>query len=200
MVAVRTRSLVVRTPSITSTSSVLPCLAVILAIGSLMMLQFERRGSNVLYGALAALNDETATKAETRQHEQSSPPSPELPNIFSLMVELQFSDEAARDAFLTDIAPLAQAVRDTEPGTLAYQVMQSDKDPLHVLMMERYTEKEHAYLRVHKQSDAFVAFRPKLQALQDAGKVTLSGHSYTDTAVGFAHREEAAPASRRDEQ
>jgi quinol monooxygenase YgiN len=116
-------------------------------------------------------------------------------SFFSLLVELQFSNEAAKQTFLHDIAPLAEYVEQHEKGettgggtTLTYQVLQSDSDPLHLLMMERYTDKDHAYLRVHKQSSAFLKFRPKLQALQDAGQVTITGHSYSDTRIGFSHR------------
>jgi hypothetical protein len=55
-------------------------------------------------------------------------------------------------------------------------------------VLERYKDKEHAYLTVHKSSGPFLAFRPKLLAMQDAGYVTISGHSYLDAKVGFGDR------------
>jgi hypothetical protein len=64
----------------------------------------------------------------------------------------------------------------------------SDQDSLQVLVLERYKDKEHAYLTVHKSSGPFLAFRPKLLAMQDAGYVTISGRSYLDAKVGFGDR------------
>jgi quinol monooxygenase YgiN len=150
-------------------------LATILVVFSFAVLQLGLRGGPGGIG-IHAFSLETSKAAEETE-------------FFSLMVELQFSNEAAKHVFLQEIAPLADHVEKNErAGTLTYQVLQSDKDPLHVLMMERYVDKEQAYLRVHKQSTAFLAFRPKLQALQDAGKVAITGHSYSDTRIGFAHR------------
>ena len=104
---------------------------------------------------------------------------------FSLMVTLQFSDLPDKEQFLRDIHPVVEHCRTKEPGTLSYEVLLSDKDPHQVLIMERYKDKEVAYLQVHKSSEPFLTFRPKLQALQDAGRVQISGHSYLDSKVGY---------------
>lgn len=107
---------------------------------------------------------------------------------FSLLVTLKFSAEEHKKAFLDDIAPLAKFVQEKEPETIAYEVLLSDKDPLRVLIMERYKDKENAYLKVHRSSQQFLEFRPKLQAMQEAGYVTVDGESYLDSGVGFGDR------------
>lgn len=107
---------------------------------------------------------------------------------FSLLVTLQFQDDQSLQTFLQYITPVAKYVRDHEPDTLAYEVLLSDKDPLQVLVLERYRDKEEAYLKVHKSSKPFLEFRPKLGKLQEEGKVVISGHSYIDSMVGFGDR------------
>jgi quinol monooxygenase YgiN len=107
---------------------------------------------------------------------------------FSLMVTLQFTATEYKEQFLREIQPEADYVKANEPGTLAYNVLLSDQDPLQVLVLERYQDKEEAYLQIHKSSTPFLAFRPKLQAMQEAGHVTISGHSYLDSGVGFGDR------------
>lgn len=107
---------------------------------------------------------------------------------FSLLVTLQFQDDDSLQQFLKDIAPVARYVKEHEPDTLAYEVLLSDKDPLQVLVLERYRDKENAYLKVHKSSEPFLIFRPKLAQMQTDGKVTISGHSYLDSMIGFGDR------------
>mmetsp|Transcript_4956 Transcript_4956/g.14371 ORF Transcript_4956/g.14371 Transcript_4956/m.14371 type:complete len:177 (-) Transcript_4956:304-834(-) len=108
--------------------------------------------------------------------------------VFSLLVTANFDSVEHKDEFLKDFGPYAQYVKTHEPTTLAYEVLLSDKDPLQVLILERYQDKDHAYLQVHRSSDEFQAFRPKLKAMQDQGFVTLSGHSYLDAGLGFGDR------------
>lgn len=107
---------------------------------------------------------------------------------FSLLVTLQFSATEHKETFLKDIQPLAEYIKTSEPMTLAYEVLLSDKDPLQVLILERYQDKEVAFVQVHRSSEPFQAFRPKLQAMQEAGHVTVSGHSYLDAGLGFGDR------------
>jgi quinol monooxygenase YgiN len=107
---------------------------------------------------------------------------------FSLLVTLQFSLAEHKEKFLRDFQPLADYVKVQELDTLAYEVLLSEKDPLQVMIMERYKDKDVAYLMVHKSSAPFLAFRPKLQAMQEAGHVTISGNSYLDSGVGFGDR------------
>lgn len=99
-----------------------------------------------------------------------------------------FSAAEHRDDFLEAFRPFAAYVRDHEPKTISYEALQSDKDPLQVMLLERYEDKEVAYLQVHRSSKEFLEFRPKLKAIQDAGHVTMDGHSYVDTMIGFGDR------------
>lgn len=109
--------------------------------------------------------------------------------IFSLLVTLQFADASSKARFFDDISPVAEHCRLHEPDTLSYQIMESDKDPLQVMVVERYRDKDHAYLQIHKSSAPFLTFRAKLQAMQTDKKVTVSGHSYLDHAsIGYAQR------------
>lgn len=107
---------------------------------------------------------------------------------FSLFVTLQFSAEEHKETFLQDIAPLAAYIRNEEPDTIAYEVLLSDQDPLKVLVMERYKDKDNAFLKVHRSSPLFLEFRPKLKAMQEAGYVTIQGNSFLDSGVGFGDR------------
>lgn len=107
---------------------------------------------------------------------------------FSLLVTLKFTETEHKEQFLRDFAPVAGHAQAHEPDTLAYEVLISDQDSLQVLVLERYRDKDNAYLTVHRSSEPFLAFRPKLKAMQDAGYVTVSGHSYLDSKVGFGDR------------
>lgn len=107
---------------------------------------------------------------------------------FSLFVTLVFSAEEKKESFCNEFATLAEYVMKNEPDTLAYELLLSDKDPLRVLIMERYKDKENAYLKIHRSSEAFLAFRPKLKAMEDVGDVTIHGDSYLDAGLGFGDR------------
>ena len=107
---------------------------------------------------------------------------------FSLLVKLEFKEESFKDQFLKDMAPLAKYVKEEEPDTLAYEVLFNDKDPLKVLVLERYKDKEIAFLKVHRSSLPFQEFRPKLKAMIDGGYVTMEGDSYIDSMLGFGDR------------
>ena len=107
---------------------------------------------------------------------------------FTLLVTLKFKSENYVDQFLSDIKPLCDYIKANEPTTLAYEVMKSDKDPLMVTLMERYADKDEAYLKIHKSAKPFLEFRPKLKAVQDDGNVEISGESYLDSMVGFGDR------------
>ena len=76
--------------------------------------------------------------------------------------------------------PYARWVQENEPNTLMYQLMKSDKTPLFYNIIERYADKERDFLGAHRGSDKFQAFREKLKAMQDDGKVVLEGESYVD--------------------
>lgn len=73
--------------------------------------------------------------------------------IFSLLVTLVFQEETFKDEFLREIAPVAEHCRLYESKTtLSYQILQSDQNPLQLMVLERYVDKERAYLQIHKSS------------------------------------------------
>ena len=108
--------------------------------------------------------------------------------VFSLLVTAQFDSVEHKLEMLGHFKAVAEHVKSHEPTTLAYEVLLSDKDPNQVMVLERYQDKENAFLKVHRSSAPFLEFRQKLQAMQDKGFVTLSGHSYLDSGVGFTDR------------
>ena len=110
--------------------------------------------------------------------------------VFSLFVTINFDSVERREQFLEGIKPVAEYVQSSEPDTLAYEVLLSDKDPLQVLVLERYTDKENAYLKVHRSSAPFLAFKIFFQAMLNEGQLQISGHSYLDSGVGFGDRNE----------
>jgi quinol monooxygenase YgiN len=130
----------------------------------------------IFYGEVSALG-----VRPLRNQKMSQPP-------FSLLVTLKFTTTEHKEQFIRDIAPVAAYVQAHEPDTLAYEILLSDQDSLQLLVLERYKDKDHAYLTVHRSSEPFLAFRPKLKAMQDAEYVTVSGHSYLDAKVGFGDR------------
>ena len=67
---------------------------------------------------------------------------------------------------------------------LRYEVAQSDKDPLRYVILERYRSKDD-YLGAHRRSPAFREFRPQMRALQESGRVTVTGSSYQELGIGF---------------
>jgi quinol monooxygenase YgiN len=107
---------------------------------------------------------------------------------FSLFVTLQFQDLSTKNEFLDDIRPLMEYIRVHEPTCIGYEVLLSDQNELQVLILERYQDKDIAFLQIHRSSAEFLAFRPKLQAMQSAGRVTMSGQSYYDSNLGFVGR------------
>jgi quinol monooxygenase YgiN len=102
---------------------------------------------------------------------------------FFLGVTIQFPNEADLKTFETEFKPLAKYVEEKELGTISYILMHSDKDPLQVMILERYKNKDY-YLNVHKSSKEFLEFRAKLNTLIERGAV-VNGHSYIESNVGF---------------
>ena len=98
------------------------------------------------------------------------------PNAWSLTIQLRFKDTESRVEFLKHWAPLARYVRDAEPFCLLFEAIQSDKDPLLLIVDERYIDK-NVYVEKHRSSAAFHAFRPHMQKLQDEAKVEVLGES-----------------------
>ena len=103
---------------------------------------------------------------------------------FVLAVNLQFQDNVSAENLLKAWGQAAEWCVKNEPFLYAYEVAQSDQDPLKYLVYERYRSKAD-YLETHKSSPAFKEFRPKMQALQESGQVVVSGHSFDEVGVGF---------------
>mmetsp|Transcript_31095 Transcript_31095/g.29932 ORF Transcript_31095/g.29932 Transcript_31095/m.29932 type:complete len:160 (-) Transcript_31095:128-607(-) len=105
-----------------------------------------------------------------------------------LTVTLTFQFMEDRDAILADWSQnVVPHCRQHEPFLYHYEAGISDDDKnnnLQVIILERYANKD-LYLKVHKTSDAFLKFRPKLQALQENGKVKIEGFSYQEGGYGF---------------
>jgi quinol monooxygenase YgiN len=115
--------------------------------------------------------------------------SQEGSRVFTLSVALKFRDEQAKSDFLSLLSTYSPYVEEHEPTTLTYQMMQSDKDSLEMLLLERYVNK-NAYLNVHRKSPEFVRYREKVTALSgvDGGGapgLVMQGSSYDDIEIGF---------------
>ena len=79
---------------------------------------------------------------------------------------------------------LAEYIRLHEPTTLSYMWYDSDKDETQAYIYERYVNK-NAYLEIHRKSDAFLKFRDLLTSYQSVQEVTIDGHSYLESNLGF---------------
>lgn len=109
-------------------------------------------------------------------------------NAFVLLVNLQFTSLEYRNTFLKLIEPVCEDVRAEELSkgtTLSYKVSISDKDPLMVIVLERYSDRENGYLLVHKNGKEFLLFRDELKAMQERNEVTIAGESYLETDLGY---------------
>lgn len=100
-----------------------------------------------------------------------------LASAWSLAVELTFSSEAKVTQMLEAIVPLVDYIKESEPTTLGYKVMKGDEDPLKVMIMERYVDKDDAYLKVHRSSQEFLDFKGKLRELAPE----VDGHSFNES-------------------
>lgn len=107
---------------------------------------------------------------------------------FLLGVTLKFKSIQDKEYFKEIFKPMAEYVRKNEPLTLSYILYESDKEPYTgVYILERYVDKEEAYLKIHKQSETFLSFRSKLQNMVAEGKVTIEGESYIESDIGYFH-------------
>jgi quinol monooxygenase YgiN len=125
------------------------------------------------------------------------------PKAFVLAVNLKFTTLGHRDAFLRLVDPLCKDVlvnegpknhyhsstsssaSTTTETTLSYKVAISDKNPLLVLILERYSDKDYGYLQVHRSGSEFQKFREKLKGMEEEGGVEIHGESYLETDLGF---------------
>jgi len=115
-----------------------------------------------------------------------SPPQPrrmEAPDGFFLGVKVIFPNEYDKMEFRSEFDRIATFVRDHEPLTISYELLQSDKDPLQIFILERYKDKS-AYLDIHKSTKEFMVFRAKFQKMIERG-AKVDGDSYLETGIGF---------------
>ena len=103
---------------------------------------------------------------------------------FMLSVGLKFTDNSSAETLLKAWGKAARYCIENEPFLFAYEVAQSDKDPLSYVILERYASKSD-YLGAHRRSPAFKEFRPQMKALQDSGAVVVTGSSYDELGIGF---------------
>lgn len=102
---------------------------------------------------------------------------------FYLGVVVTFPNISERERFVSSWTPLAKYVKEQEIGTLSYELLYSERDPLRILINERYETKEY-YLKVHKSSAEFLTFRKKFDQILKNGAV-VDGHSYNESGIGF---------------
>eukprot|EP01039_Chlorochromonas_danica_P008632 gene8632-9512_t len=104
-------------------------------------------------------------------------------HAFFLGVSVRFPSDEDQKEFERIFKPLSDHVRKNELGTLSYIVMRSDKEARHIMILERYKNKQY-YLDVHKTSEPFKTFRDQFQELISKGAV-VDGHSYVESDLGF---------------
>ena len=124
-------------------------------------------------------------KITTTKSNGSRAPSNDSGSAFVLLINLKFTTLDHRDNFFKIIKPLCKDMVENEPTTLSYQVAISDKDPLVVNLLERYADKDNAYLTVHKSGAEFLKFREQLKEMQEKGYVVIVGDSYVETDLGY---------------
>lgn len=105
-------------------------------------------------------------------------------DVFTLGVTVKFLKPEDKVEFLVLFKPLAEHISKYEKSTLSYELMNSDKDPLQLYILERYIDK-HAFLEIHKKTPEFLAFRAKLADMQKDKGVTLDGASFIESGYGY---------------
>jgi quinol monooxygenase YgiN len=105
------------------------------------------------------------------------------PSAFFLGVTVMFPNNELKAKFETEFKMLAEYVRKSEPLTFTFELLQSDKEPMQMFVLERYQDKS-AYLDIHKKSNQFIMFRENFQRMIEEG-VVINGHSYLETGIGF---------------
>lgn len=105
------------------------------------------------------------------------------PNAFYLGVKVIFPNGADMSEFESEFERLAEYVRRSEPSTVSYELLRSDKNDLQIYILERYRTKDD-YLEIHKKSKPFLAFREKFQRMIERGAV-VDGDSYLESGIGF---------------
>lgn len=117
-------------------------------------------------------------------HFSHRPRKSEVENAFVLGVSVKFRSTTDKDNFKDIIGPVADYIAKFELNTISYEVMDSDKEPTQIYILERYKTKRD-YLEVHRKTEIFLSFREKFQAMITAGLATVDGHSYIESGIGF---------------
>lgn len=145
-----------------------------------------------LFFAGYLLGSKRSTSNSNHRNSSNSGDKGDGGGAFVLLVNMKFVSIIHRDKFLTLIEPVCKDVRANEGPdrgssrtTLSYQVAISDKDPLLVVVMERYNDKDNGYLTVHRSGKEFLKFREQLKGMQSDGHVEIMGESYLETGLGF---------------
>jgi quinol monooxygenase YgiN len=99
---------------------------------------------------------------------------------FVLLITLKFHHTEQHASFLEKFKALAEYVATKELGTIGYELAVSDKEPSHVVIMERYVDRD-AYAKVHRTSEAYKRFKQETAVFE----ITNSGHSYIESNLGF---------------
>ena len=149
------------------------------------MLSFSLRDAVVaILSSLGTLLVSSGYHAHTSHVTTLGRPKAVGEKAFVLSVNLQFEDNASAKALLKAWGEAADWCVENEPFLFAYEIAQSDQDPLKYVIFERYRSKED-YTGPHRKSPAFKAFRPQMRLLQESGKVTVTGSSYNEVGLGF---------------
>jgi quinol monooxygenase YgiN len=126
----------------------------------------------IIVSKLGMSNNSSSRAATTDRH------------AFFLGVTVQFKSADEKEEFQSIFRPLADYIRKQELDTLSYEMLDSDKVPNQILILERYKNKK-AYTEIHRHSKEFLVFKEKLTALLDRTEATLDGHSYIESNIGF---------------
>jgi hypothetical protein len=137
-----------------------------------------------LVGALAFAVLDNGLRRQGLAVTTSGHPKARGDKAFVLSVTLDFTDESSAHELLGAWRAAADWCYVNEPFLYAYEIAQSDKDPLHYVIIERYRSKAD-YVGAHRSSPAFRTFRPRMRALQDKGRVKVGGSSFIELGVGF---------------
>jgi quinol monooxygenase YgiN len=103
-------------------------------------------------------------------------------DAFLLAITIKFNTVEDKQKFIEIFDPYAKYIATVEPGTISYELSESDKSPLQIFLIERYVNK-NAYLEIHRKTETFINFRAKLTDL--SATMTMDGHSYIESNVGF---------------
>ena len=101
---------------------------------------------------------------------------------FALLITIKFSSVTDKLKFKELFTPFAEWVAINEPGTISYEMSESDKVDTQVFITERYKTKKD-FIEVHRKTPTFLAFRQRLSDMSSS--YTMEGHSYVESNVGF---------------